>query len=597
VKKQLLIACALIALCFASHAPALRAGFVWDDTALILRDPLIRSWRLIPEQFQHFLFTDATPSNFYRPLQRVTYTLEYWAGVFQPSLFHFTNVLLHAGAAIALFAFSLAFLELGDPIERRRLIVAGVVAVVWVLHPLHSAVVDYVAGRADSLAALFGFSALFCAVRATRNEGYATWKLQALSGTLLLASALSKESGLMFSAVSLAFFLLRKDWVGLRRAAVAVAFVFTIYATLRAQAGEVEVPRLSAPAPALVRPIIAARALAEYTGLFIVPANLHMDRDVESRPLGMNEPSMTISAWRELQTLGGIAIAGALIWWFLRARQRYPSVFCLLCFAAITYLLVSGFFALNGTAAEHWIYVPSAFLLLALAQQLASLVYGARVMQIATAVALLWIGGLGLRSFVRAQDWADQRTFFERTIASGGDSARMLINLGALELNENNFERAKTLLQRALEKEPDQPFALVNLSAVALMQRDFPTARSFLERARKNPVTEAQAHELFAVLDYKEKAKVDLLRLRLAARSSPPTWSIERRYVRALDQTGNTMGAIAELKAILRIDYFRAESWQLLSAYLAKIGRVPEAAKAIAQARDYDVHLGEHSVL
>ena len=48
-----------LSLVFAVYAPSLRNGFVWDDTALILRDPLIRSWRLIPEGFQHFLFTDA----------------------------------------------------------------------------------------------------------------------------------------------------------------------------------------------------------------------------------------------------------------------------------------------------------------------------------------------------------------------------------------------------------------------------------------------------------------------------------------------------------------------------------------------------------
>ncbi|MGI8436377.1 MAG: hypothetical protein ACR2NX_05670 [Chthoniobacterales bacterium] len=46
----------------------MRDGFVWGDTALVLRDPLIHSWRLIPESFQHFLFIDATASDFYRPV-------------------------------------------------------------------------------------------------------------------------------------------------------------------------------------------------------------------------------------------------------------------------------------------------------------------------------------------------------------------------------------------------------------------------------------------------------------------------------------------------------------------------------------------------
>jgi hypothetical protein len=49
----------------------------------------------------------------------------------------------------------------------------------------------------------------------------------------------------------------------------------------------VEVPQLSPPAPALVRPIIAARALAEYAGVVIAPVNLHMERDVENHPWGL----------------------------------------------------------------------------------------------------------------------------------------------------------------------------------------------------------------------------------------------------------------------------------------------------------------------
>ena len=83
------------------YAPAVNNGFVWDDTALVLRDPLIRSWRLIPEGFNHFLFVDATASDFYRPIQRLTYTLEYAAFAFRPAAYHLTNILLHAAAAIA----------------------------------------------------------------------------------------------------------------------------------------------------------------------------------------------------------------------------------------------------------------------------------------------------------------------------------------------------------------------------------------------------------------------------------------------------------------------------------------------------------------
>src|SRR2546430_16275848 len=155
MKQRMIICGVLVVLIFAAHAPALRGTFVWDDTALVLRDPLIRSWRLIPEGFQHFLFVDVTPSNFFRPLQRLTYTLEYWAFALRPAPYHFTNVLLHAGVTLAFFFFALAFLKLYRIDERRSNVVAGLASIAWALHPLHSGVADYVAGRADSLAALF----------------------------------------------------------------------------------------------------------------------------------------------------------------------------------------------------------------------------------------------------------------------------------------------------------------------------------------------------------------------------------------------------------------------------------------------------------
>src|SRR5205807_1993696 len=266
-----IVLAALIVVLLTAHIPAFRAGFVWDDTALVLRDPLIRSWRLIPEGFQHFLFLDATASNFYRPLQRLSYAMEYWACIFNPTPYHVTNLLLHAVAAVALFAFALVLLRLYGIAEQRRLIVASISTAAWALHPVHSAVVDYVAGRADSLAAIFGFVGLYFAIRALALEGRGAWKFQALTAVALLASALSKETGLIFAALWIALLLQQRRWRALVPVGIAIAFTFTIYFTLRIQAGDAQVPRLAPSAPLLMRPIIAARAITEYTGLLIAP--------------------------------------------------------------------------------------------------------------------------------------------------------------------------------------------------------------------------------------------------------------------------------------------------------------------------------------
>ena len=106
VVKKIWAALILIAFVFISYAPAMRNGFVWDDTALILRDPLIRSWRLIPEGFNHFLFVDATASDFYRPIQRLIYTADYAAFGFRPGPYHLSSVVWHSLAAVALLFFA-----------------------------------------------------------------------------------------------------------------------------------------------------------------------------------------------------------------------------------------------------------------------------------------------------------------------------------------------------------------------------------------------------------------------------------------------------------------------------------------------------------
>jgi protein O-mannosyl-transferase len=591
--KKIFPALFLAALVFAAYAPALHNGFVWDDTALILRDPLIRSWRLIPEGFRHFLFTDATASDFYRPIQRLSYTLDYAAFAFRPAGYHLTSILCHLGAALALLLLAGELLGLFGIEERKRRLIAFCAALAWAIHPVHTAAVVYVSGRADPLAAAFGFLGLYAGIRSFRANATSRWILLIAAGALFLLSALSKETGMVFLLLWAALLVLKKRWRDLLPATVVALFVVVTYFSLRLPAEHVPAPTLRPPAPLLVRPVLAARAFAEYTGLILLPLNLHMDRDVETHPGGGSAAGVKSAAQRELQTLLGIILAGGAVYWLIRSRKKDAAIFGCLALAAIAYLPVSGIFWLNATVAEHWIYLPVAFLLLAAGLALSRLSISPIVLGSALAA---WLLFLGARTWLRTFDWKDQRTFLERTIASGGDSDRMLINLAGLEVSEGKLDSAKQHLALALRKEPNQPLALVNLASLALRQNDFATARDLLNRAVKMPLVEARAYELLALFEHKEKGRVDLLRFRLAARTGPPNWSIEKRYIEVLDQNGDTAAAIAELKSCLPTQWYRAESWQLLAELSAKAGHAIEAARARARAEAYDVHLRERAI-
>ena len=447
--KKLLPAFFLVLVVFGVYAPALRNDFVWDDTALVLRDPLIRSWQLAPEGFQHFLFIDATPSDFYRPVQRLTYLADYAAFVFKPAGYHFTSILCHAGATLALLLLANELLRGWNVEERKRRWLAFLATLLWAIHPVHTAAVAYISGRADPLAAMFGFLGLYCGIRAAPQVRANRWLLLIATTALFLLSALSKETGLIFPILWLAILLLRKSWKQILPAVVVLVFVAVSYLSLRLPAEHFPAPRLRPPAPLLVRPIILARAFAEYTGLIVFPANLHMDRDVESHPFGPSDASVRGAAWRELQTLLGLVLLAAAIHWLIRSRRQDPAIFGCLVLAALAYVPVSGAFSLNANIAEHWLYLPAAFLFLAAAMAISQLRLPRSVV---VSVLTVWLVFLGARTFVYTLDWKNQRTFLERTIAAGGDSPRMLINLASQELHEGKLDAAKAHLEAALER-------------------------------------------------------------------------------------------------------------------------------------------------
>jgi Tfp pilus assembly protein PilF len=316
-----------------------------------------------------------------------------------------------------------------------------------------------------------------------------------------------------------------------------------------------------------------------------------MDRDVESHPFGASDASVRGAAWRELQTLLGVVLIAAAIYWLIRSRKNDPATSACLVLAALAYIPVSGAVPLNASIAEHWLYLPAAFLFLAAIIALSRLRVPAPV---AASVLGLFVAGFCARTFLYTVDWKNQRTFFERTIAAGGDSPRMLINLASQELHDGQLDSAKKHLDAALAKEPNQPFAVINLAVVAIRKEDYATAREILNRAKDLPVVDAQAHELFGILELKEHGQIDERRFHLASRTGAPNWRLERRYIEVLDQTGNTPAAIRELAKCLQTQWYRAESWQLLSRLFSKTGPTREATEALEQAKAYDVHLMEH---
>ena len=433
---------------FVAYWPAMRNSFVWDDTALVLRDPTIRSWRLAPEAFREFLFLDATASNFYRPVQRLTFMADYamWGiersgnmaddaktsapdtgdsadtqkvlSAPQPG-WHFTSVLTHALAALALWW--LLSVWFGKNAGWWPL--AG--ALGWALHPLHTSAVTYVSGRADPLAAIFIFSGLALVAKAHARGAFVKGDRTSARGIIIAAvcallALLSKESGVALLIVWLVWVLARarrdpRGWISWLAAAVIACGA---YFALRGTASHTPPPESAENAPWKACPILVARALAEYATLFLAPHSLHMERDVSTNPVSVTaNPAADYAAnlhngrMREAQTLGGLCIAAGLVCWFWRIRKIAPDAALALACAAVTWLPVSNVFRLNATVAEHWLYVPGAFLIAAIlftARALAP--ERPKIFALLRTAAALWLVFLAVQTWRQQGYWQDQRT-------------------------------------------------------------------------------------------------------------------------------------------------------------------------------------------
>ncbi|MCX5716321.1 MAG: hypothetical protein NTV07_05660, partial [Candidatus Omnitrophica bacterium] len=77
------------------YLSSLNNPFIWDDNHLIISENNIRTFACIPEIFTTHLCHNIGASNFYRPIQSLSFMIDYAAWKLNPFGYHLTNLLLH----------------------------------------------------------------------------------------------------------------------------------------------------------------------------------------------------------------------------------------------------------------------------------------------------------------------------------------------------------------------------------------------------------------------------------------------------------------------------------------------------------------------
>jgi len=595
LRLTVLVVCGIIA-----RFPALGGQLIWDDDYLVKNNPFIKSPLLILESFRHYLFLDSF-STHYRPVQNISYCIDYliWGG--DPLGYHISNVLWHLGASILIYLLLRRILpKLGQSFGNSGAwsAAAFLVALVWDVHPAHSAAIDYISGRADSMAFVFACGGWLLYLRARQARNF-TWKAGAYfaAAALSLLALGSRESGFMWVAIFL-FYVWTFDGARLRvkllTCGVALV-VITAYVGLRhlPQTHIIETPPNGMPAP--MRAVLMLRALGDYGRVLVWPANLHMERSVETPGTLLGNEGWRATIRIEYLSILGLALAAALAHGALRnGRARSIRAFGAGWFV-IGFLPVSNLIQLNATVAEHWLYLPSIGLLIFACGWAMELPVRAR--RILMAIAPVVVVALSARSVVRSSDWSSAETFYRHSLSSGAAKPRMALNLGLALAEKQEYKNAEPLLRKVVAVYPDYPIATNALAHVLFRQgkteeanRYFALASQIAERTRNDyPRTWIAALNV-AHMHYREHDLAGALKVvEEALPSYPGTWeliSYQSELVRQL------RGPEAALPLV---ENFRRENWWHASAAIAagklysELGRYSEAEAAFRLASRLDV--------
>lgn len=544
-----LLLCGLLAYSNTLHVP-----FVFDDETAIVKNPTLRNlddWRniLTPPSA-----AGVTVGG--RPVLNATFALNYAIHGDRVEGYHAFNLGVHLGAGLLLFGLLRRTLrQLGSmppgtavPISSRPAMsrlarppatydadaLALAVAILWVLHPLQTESVTYLAQRAESLMGFFYLLTLYCFVRSVGSHHPRWWRVASVAACTLGMG--TKE--VMASAPLIALLMDRAFWAGSFRAAwhtrrvyySALASSWLLLGVLvlgsHARGGTAGFGKMSSWSYALTQ----CRALIHYLALTAWPHPLVFDYGT---PLvsGITEVGWEVAGIVVLV----VATAVALV-------RRTTVGFLLGGFFVILTPTSSILPVATQTMAEHRLYLPLAALI-ALTIGAGYAWLGRRFWPL-VAVAMLACGGL---TFSRNAVYRTDVGLWMDTIAGAPQNARAYYQLGNAWISRARYDAAVESYRGGLRITPNYVEAHNNLAAALdLAHRPTEAAAEYETALHLHPI--AETHYSYAVL-LEQSGRTDL-----ALQHYGAALALRPDFPEALNNRGNLLLNQGQMAASL-VDY------------------------------------------
>jgi hypothetical protein len=435
---------------FGIYAPSLQNAFTFDDRKIVLENLYEKGPVSLPALFVRGYFPRQESRGIdYRPLALTSLALD--LRLFGPNVTAMrAENLLWAGLGAGLCA-------LVAGAASRSIAIAALTALLVSVHPVRSEAIVSIVGRSELMSFALVCGALLCALLSWR--GSRAWAV--LSGVLLLAALLSKETAFAAAGPLAALLVVDRRRVQFRGAAIVlIAWVaaYSIAFSARASVlgGVLKSPESRIDAtenqlssfrpPARIRAALALVPLA--TERLLWPSTLVGDygtRTFTDRELSSNRAAI----------LGAVLLGVTLVSGAWLTFRRNPVGLGLL-WALFVYLPYCNVLFVTGFAfTERVLFAPAAAVALCVAGLFAELAAKSRrslAVVIILSILISWLGAWRIAR--RLPDWQDDETLFRSVVRDRPTNGRAWLNLGVIDLSREDAAAAEVDLIAALRADP-----------------------------------------------------------------------------------------------------------------------------------------------
>ena len=527
-------------LAFLVYLPSLAHKFVFDDVAIIVHNPTVRSWQFLPDYFTRDLWQNVQPATgYYRPLLLVWFRLNFAAFGVHPQPWHLMNIAVHALAAVLVLRLAWRLTQ-----NRTLAIVAGLL---FTLHPVHVETVSWLSDAVDSLVTAWFLGGVLCFIKS--RSGSQLWLVASL--VCYGGAMLTKEPGATLPAVLFAYVVIFDDAVWparLRHAAAAIAWYVppaAIYLVARHHA--------------LHRFAVHAQSMSFGQLLLTLPGVVWSYARALVFPLALS-PFYELEVVKRVSWNGFVAPALSIFLFVallvLLARRMDAGGRKLLLFAcawiAVTVApaLDLPVFPPNEMAHDRYIYLASVGFSIAFAGLLMLMQARSR-----NALVALIVIAFAILTFQQQGFWKDDAAFYQRAFKIAPKNSLAEAGMANLFARQGDYEQAAKLYRDILQRDPNHLIANLNLGWTYVLTGNYSEAEPYLVNAATHYADRADCFFNLGVL-YQKTGRLDLAlaSLRRAESLSPPHPGIEEKISEVEEAQGDTLGAIQSMQNAVQLD-------------------------------------------